>query len=167
MRDGDTRMNLIGIEEHYLTTEVRDAWDAIGLAATDPSVAIHAGEIERRLLDRRGADRSHGRNRPRCSGLVLDHACLARSDRQVGRTQRQRGPIYCASYRHVWVEKDAVELILDRYSSHRRAVVCGAEHHERHGQQVDGRDRQPDRTRPLSLHHEVEVGEAKRRDDRS
>ncbi len=47
-------MNLIGIEEHYLTTEVRDAWDAIGLAATDPSVAIHAGEIERRLLDLAG-----------------------------------------------------------------------------------------------------------------
>jgi len=44
-------MKLIGIEEHYLTAEVRAAWDAIGLAATDPSVAIHAGEIERRLLD--------------------------------------------------------------------------------------------------------------------
>lgn len=44
-------MKLIGIEEHYLTTHVRDRWDAISLAATDPSVSIHAGEIERRLLD--------------------------------------------------------------------------------------------------------------------
>ena len=44
-------MKLIGIEEHYLTAEVRDAWTALGLAATDPSVAIHSGEIERRLLD--------------------------------------------------------------------------------------------------------------------
>jgi predicted TIM-barrel fold metal-dependent hydrolase len=45
------RMKLIGIEEHYLTAEMRDAWDAIGLAAIDPSAAIHSGEIERRLLD--------------------------------------------------------------------------------------------------------------------
>lgn len=44
-------MRLIGIEEHYLTADVRDAWDAIGLAATDPSVALHSGEVERRLLD--------------------------------------------------------------------------------------------------------------------
>ncbi len=44
-------MQLIGIEEHYLTTKVRDAWDAIGLAATDPSVAFHSGEVERLLLD--------------------------------------------------------------------------------------------------------------------
>ena len=44
-------MKLIGIEEHYLTAEVRAAWDAIGLAATDPSVAINSGDIERRLLD--------------------------------------------------------------------------------------------------------------------
>jgi len=47
-------MQLIGIEEHYLTADVRDAWDAIGLAATDPSVGIHSGEIERRLLDLTG-----------------------------------------------------------------------------------------------------------------
>jgi predicted TIM-barrel fold metal-dependent hydrolase len=45
------RPKLIGIEEHYLTTDVRDAWGAIGLAATDPSVAVHSGEVERRLLD--------------------------------------------------------------------------------------------------------------------
>ena len=44
-------MKLIGIEEHYLTADVRAAWDAIGLAATDPSVAIHSAEVERRLLD--------------------------------------------------------------------------------------------------------------------
>ncbi len=44
-------MKIIGIEEHYLTADVRDAWDAIGLAATDPSVAVHSGEIERRLFE--------------------------------------------------------------------------------------------------------------------
>lgn len=44
-------MKLIGIEEHFLTAEIRDAWRAIGLDATDPSVAFHSGAIERRLLD--------------------------------------------------------------------------------------------------------------------
>lgn len=44
-------MKLIGIEEHCLTADVRDAWDAIGLAATDPIVAVHSGEVERRLLE--------------------------------------------------------------------------------------------------------------------
>ena len=44
-------MKLIGIEEHYLIVDVRDAWDAIGLAATDPSVAVHSSEVERRLLE--------------------------------------------------------------------------------------------------------------------
>lgn len=50
---GDTgpRPKLIGIEEHYLTTDVRGAWQAIGLDATDPSVGIHSGVLERRLLD--------------------------------------------------------------------------------------------------------------------
>ncbi|WP_428492616.1 amidohydrolase family protein [Rhodopila sp.] len=47
-------MKLIGIEEHYLTADLRDAWEAIGLAATDPSVAVHSGEIERRLIDLAG-----------------------------------------------------------------------------------------------------------------
>ncbi|MEN2989753.1 amidohydrolase family protein [Tistrella sp. BH-R2-4] len=47
-------MTLIGIEEHYLTAEVRDAWDAIGLAATDPSAGLHSGVLERRLLDLTG-----------------------------------------------------------------------------------------------------------------
>jgi len=45
------RPKLIGIEEHYLTADVRDAWQAIGLAEADPSVAIHSGALERRLLD--------------------------------------------------------------------------------------------------------------------
>ncbi|QHC37338.1 amidohydrolase family protein [Komagataeibacter xylinus] len=44
-------MKLIGIEEHYLTADVRKAWEAIGLAATDPSAAAHSGEVERRLFD--------------------------------------------------------------------------------------------------------------------
>lgn len=44
-------MKLIGIEEHFLTSEVRDAWRAIALDATDPSVAFHSGTIEGRLLD--------------------------------------------------------------------------------------------------------------------
>jgi predicted TIM-barrel fold metal-dependent hydrolase len=44
-------MKLIGMEEHFLTAEVRHAWDAIGLNAVDPSVAFHSGVIERRLLD--------------------------------------------------------------------------------------------------------------------
>ena len=47
-------MKLIGIEEHYLTAGVRDAWEAIGLAAMDPSVAVHSGAIERRLFDLAG-----------------------------------------------------------------------------------------------------------------
>ncbi len=49
--DGTARVKLIGIEEHYLTADVRDAWDAMGLAGMDPSVTVHSGEIERRLLD--------------------------------------------------------------------------------------------------------------------
>jgi len=44
-------MQVIGIEEHFLTAEVRDAWHAIGLEAADPSVAVHSGIIEDRLLD--------------------------------------------------------------------------------------------------------------------
>ncbi|PKU25454.1 amidohydrolase family protein [Telmatospirillum siberiense] len=44
-------MTLIGIEEHFLTAEIRDAWKAIGLDAVDPSVAFHSGPIEGRLLD--------------------------------------------------------------------------------------------------------------------
>ena len=44
-------MKLIGIEEHFLTTEVKDAWSAIGLEAADPSVAFHGGPLEKRLAD--------------------------------------------------------------------------------------------------------------------
>lgn len=44
-------MKLIGIEEHFLTVEVRDAWSAIGLELSDPSVAFHAGAIEKRLVN--------------------------------------------------------------------------------------------------------------------
>src|SRR5476651_887866 len=44
-------MTLIGIEGHFLTTEIREAWNALGLDAVDPSVAFHSGPIEGRLLD--------------------------------------------------------------------------------------------------------------------
>jgi len=44
-------MKLIGIEEHFITFAVRDAWNAIALEAIDPSVAFHAGAIGKRLLD--------------------------------------------------------------------------------------------------------------------
>lgn len=44
-------MKLIGIEEHFLTTEVKDAWSAIGLEAADPSVAFHGGPLGKRLAD--------------------------------------------------------------------------------------------------------------------
>ncbi|MEX6506976.1 amidohydrolase family protein [Jiella sp. M17.18] len=47
-------MRLIGIEEHFLTPEVRDGWNAINLAASDPSAAFHSGPIETRLLDLAG-----------------------------------------------------------------------------------------------------------------
>lgn len=44
-------MQLIGIEEHFMTEEIRDRWHAVGLDAVDPSVAFHSGAIESRLLD--------------------------------------------------------------------------------------------------------------------
>lgn len=44
-------VKLIGIEEHFLTPEVRAAWDALSLEAADPSIAVHSGEVEGRLLD--------------------------------------------------------------------------------------------------------------------
>ncbi|MDO7840802.1 hypothetical protein [Sphingomonas immobilis] len=47
-------MRLIGIEEHYLTEEVRNAWTAIALEAADPMVAAHSADVERRLLDLAG-----------------------------------------------------------------------------------------------------------------
>jgi hypothetical protein len=64
------------IEEHFVTAEVRDAWRRIGREAADPSVAIHSGEIENRLLnlaeervalmDETGLD---------VSGPVADYTC--------------------------------------------------------------------------------------------
>jgi hypothetical protein len=42
-------MTLIGLEEHFLTAEIRDTWTAIGLDAVDPSVTFHSGQIEGRL----------------------------------------------------------------------------------------------------------------------
>jgi predicted TIM-barrel fold metal-dependent hydrolase len=39
---------------HFLTAEVREAWNAIRLEAPDPSVAFHSGAIERRLIDLAG-----------------------------------------------------------------------------------------------------------------
>ena len=44
-------MRLIGIEEHFITSDVRDAWDAMRLGARDPGAAFHGGDIGRRLLD--------------------------------------------------------------------------------------------------------------------
>lgn len=44
-------MHLIGIEEHFLTPHVAAAWQAIGLAASDPSTAFHDGPIGLRLMD--------------------------------------------------------------------------------------------------------------------
>lgn len=43
-------MKLIGIEEHFLTPQVRDAW-AGAPDADDPTCAFHAGEIGARLED--------------------------------------------------------------------------------------------------------------------
>jgi len=47
-------MKLIGIEEHFLTPEVVDAWKSLGLEAVDPSVAFHSGTFGERLLDLAG-----------------------------------------------------------------------------------------------------------------
>jgi hypothetical protein len=44
-------MKLIGIEEHFLTAEIRDAWHAIALEAVGPSVGYCADVIEQRLID--------------------------------------------------------------------------------------------------------------------
>ncbi len=45
---------IIGVEEHFLTPEVRQAWARAGLDAVDPSVAFHSGVVEDRLLDLAG-----------------------------------------------------------------------------------------------------------------
>ncbi|RRD21379.1 amidohydrolase [Brucellaceae bacterium VT-16-1752] len=44
-------MKLIGIEEHFLTADIYEAWHATGLDATDPSVAFHSDAVWHRLLD--------------------------------------------------------------------------------------------------------------------
>jgi len=65
-------VKLIGIEEHFLTAEIRQAWEAIGLDAVDPSVAFHSGAIESSFvlaveesLARRWAASDRGRATPR------------------------------------------------------------------------------------------------------
>lgn len=50
-RRGVNAVKLIGVEEHYLTAGVRDAWNEIGLAAAEPSVILHSVAVERRLID--------------------------------------------------------------------------------------------------------------------
>ncbi|KGT86477.1 amidohydrolase [Erwinia typographi] len=45
------RLPLIGIEEHFITEEVLQAWHEAELSATDPSLAHNAGTIGARLLD--------------------------------------------------------------------------------------------------------------------
>jgi predicted TIM-barrel fold metal-dependent hydrolase len=49
MRSKD--MKLIGIEEHFLTAEVGDAWRANGLDLSNPMVAHDLGPMSQRLLD--------------------------------------------------------------------------------------------------------------------
>ncbi|WEF26106.1 amidohydrolase family protein [Klebsiella aerogenes] len=44
-------MKLIGIEEHFLTEDVCEAWKASGLEAKDPSIAFNSGITKRRLFD--------------------------------------------------------------------------------------------------------------------
>ncbi len=121
---------------------------------------VHA---QRRLRVRHSRQQQPGVGVRRPVQHILCHPCLYNSPRV-----HHHNPLRdIAGTRNVVRDIKERNFLLRAYSSHRCAVVCGAEHHERHGQQVDGRDRQPDRTRPLSLHHEVEAGEAKRRDDRS
>ena len=44
-------MKLIGIEEHFLTADVGDAWRALGLDAANPMVAHDLGPMAQRLMD--------------------------------------------------------------------------------------------------------------------
>lgn len=49
-------MQLIGIEEHFLTPEIHRAWQSPGLTASDleasgPGVALHAGKVTKRLMN--------------------------------------------------------------------------------------------------------------------
>jgi predicted TIM-barrel fold metal-dependent hydrolase len=44
-------MKLIGIEEHYLTQDVGNAWRALGLDASNPMVAHDLGPMAQRLME--------------------------------------------------------------------------------------------------------------------
>jgi uncharacterized protein len=44
-------MKIIGIEEHFLTSAVREAWSASSSAESDGGLGLHLGEIEDRLDD--------------------------------------------------------------------------------------------------------------------
>jgi len=44
-------MKLIGIEEHYITPSVRDAWRSLGLDVSEPMVAHDLGAMAPRLMD--------------------------------------------------------------------------------------------------------------------
>src|SRR4051812_32627938 len=46
-----TQMKLIGIEEHFLTSDVGQAWQALGLDASSPMVAHDLGPMAKRLMD--------------------------------------------------------------------------------------------------------------------
>lgn len=47
-------MKLIGIEEHFLTPQVGEAWRALGLDASSPMVAHDLGPMAQRLMDMAG-----------------------------------------------------------------------------------------------------------------
>jgi hypothetical protein len=44
-------MKIVGIEEHFLTSDIRRAWSASPLADQDAGLDLHLGEIEDRLND--------------------------------------------------------------------------------------------------------------------
>lgn len=44
-------MRLVGVEEHFLSDDVKREWDSVDLARSDPSLAFNSGEIGRRLRD--------------------------------------------------------------------------------------------------------------------
>jgi hypothetical protein len=43
-------MKLIGIEEHFLTEDVCEAWQASGLEAKDPSIAFNSKSLSAGFL---------------------------------------------------------------------------------------------------------------------
>ncbi len=44
-------MKIVGIEEHFITIDVRKAWQSVALGSSDLSIAPHSGVTERRLFD--------------------------------------------------------------------------------------------------------------------